>query len=102
MTHNITKKLSIWAGIVAILLAVPLLLMKLHIKLYDPGSGYEEINWTLSDFILAGLLLLGAGSVYILATKNVSGRTQRIIIGIVVFIILAIIWVGAATGFGAE
>jgi len=100
--RNFKKRLGIWAVAVVFLLLVPFFLMKFQIELYDPGSGYEVPNWTLSDFIFAGVLLFSSASAYEFATRNISNRGKRIVVGALVFLILAIIWVGAATGFGAE
>lgn len=67
------KRLLIIVFIVAIVLLTPFLLMQFT----------DEVNWTLSDFVVAGLLLLGTGlifemvfrkfkkSKYIIVTKKV-------------------------------
>jgi hypothetical protein len=97
--QSTTKRLSAWAVIVLLMLLVPFFAMRFHLKSYDPGSGFEEIAWTVRDFIFAAIALYGAGFAYIMVTRNTSDSKRRLIIGIIVFLILAFIWVGAATGF---
>ena len=100
--RNTAKRLVVWAIIVAALLVIPFLLMKFQIAVHDPGSGSEQVNWTVGDFIFAGVLLFGSATVYELATRNMSSSSRRFIVGAAVFVVLAIIWIGGATGFGAE
>jgi hypothetical protein len=98
MQTNIVKRLGVWAIIVALLLLIPLCLLIFQVKLYDPGSGWETLNWTFFDFIGAGVLLFSAATVFELATLKVTNRTRRIIIGIIVLVGLAFVWAMLATG----
>ncbi len=82
--QNITKRLSVWAVIVAAVLTIPLL---------------AKAPWTGSDFVFGAVLLFGSATVYELATRTMSNKNQRIAVGVAVFMVLAIIWVAAATGF---
>ncbi|MBX4198408.1 hypothetical protein KW782_03685 [Candidatus Parcubacteria bacterium] len=99
--QNITKRISVWAIVVALLLMVPFMAMQFNWQIPDPGStSTDGVNWTLSDFVFAGILLFGAALTYEFSTRNITTPKRRLILGIIVFVVLAVIWVGAATGFG--
>ena len=87
MRRNITKRLGIWALIVAALLMIPLI---------------AKWPWTLSDFIFGAIMLFGSATIYELVTRNMKNAKYRLAVGIAILVILAIVWVGAATGFGLE
>jgi hypothetical protein len=80
LMRNTTRRLIVWAIIVALILLVPLVAMQFT----------DEVNWTPSDFVVAGVLLFGSALIYELATKNMSKLKNRLAIGIVV----------ASTNFG--
>ena len=82
--RNTRKRLGVWAGIVALVLLIPLFFMPL---------------WTVGDFIFGAVVLFGSAFVYEMVTRNVSSHNRRIVVGFIVAGILAFIWVGAATGF---
>ena len=86
--QNITKRLSVWAIIVALILLVPLVAMQFT----------DEVNWTRSDFVIAGVLLFGSALIYELATKNMSTPKNRLAIGIVVPVVLLWLWAELAVG----
>lgn len=48
-----------WTGAIAIILLTPLIAMQFT----------DEVNWTVSDFVFAGLILVGAGVAYELAAR---------------------------------
>jgi len=47
LVQNITRRLIVWAVVVALILLIPLVAMQFT----------SEVNWTLSDFVFAGVLL---------------------------------------------
>jgi len=67
-----------------------------------------EVNWTISDFIFAGVLFFGTGLLYILVTrifakKTASNIIYRIAVGFALFTGLFLIWVNMAVGIvGSE
>lgn len=82
--RNITKRLGIWAVIVALALLIPYFFMPL---------------WTVGDFVFAAIALFGSAFAYEVVTRNMGDRNHRITVGVIVFAALAFVWVGAATGF---
>lgn len=63
----------------------------------------EEVVWTLSDFIFAGILIFGTGLAYKLITRKSGSLVYRIAIGFALFTGLFLIWVNAAVGIiGSE
>ncbi|REL37906.1 hypothetical protein DYD21_08995 [Rhodohalobacter sp. SW132] len=68
----------------------------------------NEVNWTVSDFILAGFLLFGTGFSYILVTRILTAGTDRstlykIATGFALFSGLFLIWSNLAVGIiGSE
>jgi cation transport ATPase len=85
--RNIKKRLSVWAVIVVVLMQVPLIAMQFT----------TEVNWTAGDFVFAFVLLFGSALFYELATRNMKNSNRRIAVGLVIFMILAFVWVAAAT-----
>lgn len=73
---------------VTMLLCIPLIAMQFT----------NEVNWTLSDFIIAGVLLLSTGIIIEAVARNVRNRKTRI--GIVLGILIAffLVWAELAVG----
>ena len=92
MTHiigqNITKRLSVWAAVVALILMVPLVAMQLA---YD-------VVWTLSDFVFASALLFGAGLAYELVSRKGSTVAYRAAAGVALATALLLVWMNLAVG----
>ena len=86
--RNITRRLVAWAIIVALILIVPLVAMQFT----------DEVNWTRSDFVVAGLLLFGSALIYELATNNMTNTKNRLAVGIVVAAVLLWLWAELAVG----
>ncbi|QCR22752.1 hypothetical protein [Pontibacter sp. SGAir0037] len=73
---------------VALLLFIPLLAMQFT----------DEVNWTLLDFIVAGVLLLGTGLLCELVIRTVKNMDYRVGIIAVILVALFLIWVELAVG----
>ena len=86
--RNITRRLVVWAIIVALILIVPLVAMQFT----------DEVNWTRSDFVVAGVLLFGSALIYELATNNMTNTNNRLAVGIVVAAVLLWLWAELAVG----
>jgi peptidoglycan/LPS O-acetylase OafA/YrhL len=73
---------------VALLLLVPLLAMQFT----------NEVNWTLFDFLIAGILLLGIGLLCELVIRKVRKPEHRIAICAVLLVAFLLIWIELAVG----
>ena len=81
-------------GLIGIVLAVFLLLLVPLIAM----SYTEEVNWTLTDFIVAACLLLATGLTIDLLIRKVKKVNYRIAMVLTVIAVLAIVWVQLAVG----
>lgn len=100
MKNNSTNnKVLIYIAIGTVfVLAIPLLLMKLRIPLYDPGSGYGVIRWDLFDFIVMGALVFGAASIFAILARKFKKRTHRITTAVI--FLLGFLWLWAELAVG--
>ena len=73
---------------VALLLLVPLIAMQFT----------DEVNWDVSDFVVAGVLLLGTGLLCELVLRSVKQSRYRIAICAVILAALFLIWAELAVG----
>lgn len=73
---------------VMILLLIPLVAMQFT----------SEVNWTLGDFVVAGVLLLGTGLAIELVIRMVKNKENRILIIIGILIALLLVWIELAVG----
>lgn len=76
-----------WGAIVLILLA-PAAAMQFT----------DEVNWTTSDFVFAGVLLIGAGALIELVAWRVRRPAVRIGVALFVVAVVALIWIEGAVG----
>jgi Kef-type K+ transport system membrane component KefB len=85
-------------GIGIILTVVFLLLIPLVAMQFT-----NEVNWTLSDFVVAAVLLLGTGLVCEFVMRKIKKTNHRIILCGVIMVALLLIWIELAVGlFGTE
>ncbi|MES2590809.1 MAG: hypothetical protein V4608_02905 [Bacteroidota bacterium] len=73
---------------VALLLFIPLIAMQFT----------DEVSWTLSDFVVAGVLLIGTGLLCEIVMRKVSKTRYRIGICLVLMLALFLIWAELAVG----
>lgn len=74
--------------ITAIILLIPFVAMQFT----------DAVNWSVSDFLIIGTLLLGTGLVYEIISRQLKSRKQRMILGVILLVILALIWIDLAVG----
>lgn len=87
-TKSITTSLvRIVAGTGAVLL-VPLVAMQFT----------DQVNWSTSDFVVIGILLLVAGLAYEVLSRLAKNKDQRFVIGLVVLGVVAYLWAELAVG----
>jgi len=82
------KRLIIILIVVAVILTIPLVAMQFT----------TEVNWSLFDFVVAGILLLGTGLVIELILRNVKLLNHRILLSVIVLFILFLVWAELAVG----
>jgi len=80
--------------LIGIVLAVALLLLIPFIAMQFTS----EVNWTLSDFVVAGVLLLGTGLMCELVIRKVKKTVHRVTICAVILVLLFLIWAELAVG----
>lgn len=87
-----SKRLIIILIAVVVILVIPLIAM--------PFS--DEIKWTLSDFIVAAMLLFGFGLMFDLILRKIKKRKYRIVLSVILLLALILIWAELAVGiFGS-
>ena len=82
------NRLLIISFITALLLLLPLIAMQFT----------KEVNWTLSDFVVAGVLLFGTGLICELAIRKIKNTKYRIVTIIAVLLVLLLVWAELAVG----
>ncbi|NOR87914.1 MAG: hypothetical protein GQ527_09915 [Bacteroidales bacterium] len=82
------KRLSIIVLISVIILLLPLIAMQFT----------DEVNWTLLDFVIAGILLTGTALMLEITIRKVKNTSYRIVIIIAILIALFLIWAELAVG----
>lgn len=74
--------------ILAVLLLIPLVAMQFT----------NEVDWSLSDFIIAGFLLLCTGLLCELALRKIKKTGLKIAICVAILAVLLLIWAELAVG----
>jgi hypothetical protein len=96
---TVQNKAFAWVAVgTAILLLVPFLLMILKIPLYDPGSGYDVINWSMSDFVMMGSLIFVTISFFLIVIRKVQKKSHRIALAMA--FLLGFLWLWAELAVG--
>ena len=90
MTQN--RRLTGILLAVAFILLIPLTAMQFT----------DEVNWSLFDFVVAGVLLLGTGLLCEFVMRKVKNKDYRLGILAVILVALFLIWAELAVGiFGS-
>ena len=82
------NRLLLIISLTAILLMIPLIAMQFT----------EDVNWTLSDFTVAGILLFGTGIFCELAIKKIKKPQYCCAALLIIMTVLLLIWVELAVG----
>lgn len=82
------KRLIFIISLAALLLLIPLTAMFFT----------HEVNWTLFDFLIAGILLFTFGLLIETAIRNIQKRKYKILICSFILFMLIITWVELAVG----
>lgn len=86
--NNKNKRLTGIVLTVALILVIPLIAMQFT----------DEVKWTLSDFVVMGVLLLGTGLMCELVLRKVKKIGHRIAICAALMVALFLIWAELAVG----
>ena len=90
MTNN--KRLSYFLITVLILLGIPLVSMQFT----------SAVNWSVSDFLVMGALLLGAAFCLEVVLRTVSKKDIRIALVALILVLFLLIWAELSVGvFGS-
>jgi len=74
--------------VISVLLLIPLVAMQFS----------TEVDWSLNDFVIMGLLLLGAGLTIELILRKVKGFKKKLMLCGLVFLSFLLIWAELAVG----
>ncbi|MCK0115398.1 permease prefix domain 2-containing transporter [Gelidibacter sp. F63206] len=86
INHN--KRLVTILAIAIAILIIPLVAMNFT----------TDVNWSVFDFIVAGILLVGTGLALEFILRKIKTLKYRIILGIVLFVALFVIWAELSVG----
>jgi uncharacterized protein YybS (DUF2232 family) len=73
---------------VALLLLIPLVAMQFT----------NEVDWSLSDFVIMGILLLGTGLICEFVMRKVKKTEKRIAVIAIILVVFFLIWAELAVG----
>ena len=82
------KSLKIILVIVAIILLIPFIAMQFT----------DEVSWTLFDFIVMGVLLLGTGLLFELVLRKMTNIKYRTFLLIAIILTFLLVWAELAVG----
>lgn len=82
------KSLLVIGLITASILLIPLVAMQFT----------DEVNWTLFDFIVAGVLLFATGLLFDLILRKIKVKTYRIAALFVLILAFLLVWIELAVG----
>jgi hypothetical protein len=58
----------------------------------------NEVVWTLSDFVVAGVLLVGTGLAFAAAIRKARSMRSRAIFGAAILVAFLLVWAELAVG----
>ena len=73
---------------IAMLLLIPFIAMQFT----------DQVNWTLFDFVIMGILLLSTGLLFEIAIQKITQKRVRIALYIAIIVVFLIIWAELAVG----
>ena len=88
MLITLNRRSSAILAIPAILLCIPLIAMQFT----------KEVYWSISDFIIGGILLFGTAGVIDLVLRTVKTTKNRIFLSLIILAVLLLVWAELAVG----
>ena len=85
---SLNKRIIVIFIAVILILSAPLIAMQFS----------ANVNWSLSDFFIAGVLLSGTGLLLELVLRKVNKKENRIILFVIIIALLLLIWIEFAVG----
>lgn len=86
------QRLSVIVTVVGIILLIPMIAMQFT----------DEVKWTISDFIVAGILLLGTGLAIEFVLRTIRSTQIRLLLFGFILFVLFLVWTELAVGiFGS-
>ncbi|WP_276977753.1 hypothetical protein [Flavobacterium filum] len=86
------QRLSVIVTVVGIILLIPMIAMQFT----------DEVKWTISDFIVAGILLLGTGLAIEFVLRTIRSTQIRLLLFGFILFVLFLVWAELAVGiFGS-
>ncbi|AFK03873.1 hypothetical protein Emtol_2737 [Emticicia oligotrophica DSM 17448] len=82
------NRLTIIFAIASLILLLPLVAMQFT----------SEVNWSVFDFIVAGVLLFGTGGLIEFSLRKIKSVKQRVWIIVGILFILFLVWAELAVG----
>lgn len=90
----ITPRRPLWRPLAGVaLLTAGLLLVPAVASRFTP-----EVNWDAGDYVVAAVLLLGAGTAVVVAARGIAGRRARWAAIGAIGLVLATVWAELAVG----
>lgn len=91
--RSISRQMFLVALATAAILLVPLVAMRFS----------SEVQWSVADFVVMGVLLFGTGLAYVLISRVSDSVAYRVAVGVAVAAGFLLVWVNLAVGFiGSE
>lgn len=85
-------RISVIVTVVGIILLIPMIAMQFT----------DEVKWTISDFIIAGILLLGTGLAIEFVLRTIRSTQIRLLLCGFILFVLFLVWAELAVGiFGS-
>ena len=88
----LTKNSLILLSTILLLLLIPFIAMQFS----------NDVNWSIMDFVVAGVLLFGTGLTIEYVLRKVKSRKNRILICGIILLLFLLLWIELAVGlFGS-
>jgi hypothetical protein len=87
-THPFSQSIMRVAAVTLLLLLIPLMAMQLS----------DEVNWSVADFGIVGVLLFAAGFSYVLIARHTIGIVHRLAVASAIGTSLLLIWANLGVG----